>query len=275
MTSKETKCKPQRLIGTQDPKMTTYPSPLLEKMVGCVPPAEWVLWCLVASPIICVLSKGEGSWLAHWGGLVNPLLLDKDWEQEQACSGDNCRRVTVCRDLWAGIVYTAPVRRSPGSSYLSLPPTHVRAHLWASLPYPLQILFLALISHSIHCLQVDSASAFAPTGGCSHLCCSPPPTPTHFHSPPSQAFSGDTGRVSSNSIQHPWLQLLLHTYYHLPLDLLLLRDKDFYFITLFFEGLNSGPTPWATLMARFKIGSRKPFAQAGFEPWSSWSLSPE
>jgi hypothetical protein len=45
--------------------------------------------------------------------------------------------------------------------------------------------------------------------------------------------------------------------------------------------LNSGSTPWATppalffVMGFFKIGPHKLFAQAGFEPWSSWSLPPE
>jgi H+/Cl- antiporter ClcA len=44
---------------------------------------------------------------------------------------------------------------------------------------------------------------------------------------------------------------------------------------LWYWGLNSGPTPWATPPALFvfsiiKIGSHELFAQAGFELWSSW-----
>jgi hypothetical protein len=45
--------------------------------------------------------------------------------------------------------------------------------------------------------------------------------------------------------------------------------------------LNSGPIPWATLpdlfffVMGFEIESHELFAQAGFKPWSSWSLPPE
>jgi hypothetical protein len=51
-------------------------------------------------------------------------------------------------------------------------------------------------------------------------------------------------------------------------------------LSLGYWGLNSGPSTWATppalfVMGIFAIGSCELFAQAGFEPWSSWSLSPE
>jgi hypothetical protein len=46
--------------------------------------------------------------------------------------------------------------------------------------------------------------------------------------------------------------------------------------------LNSGPTPWATPLALFlcvmgflETRSPKLFVRAGFEPPSSWSLSPQ
>jgi hypothetical protein len=44
--------------------------------------------------------------------------------------------------------------------------------------------------------------------------------------------------------------------------------------------LNSGPIPWATLPVLscdcfFEIVSCELFAWAGFQLWSSWSLSPE
>jgi hypothetical protein len=52
---------------------------------------------------------------------------------------------------------------------------------------------------------------------------------------------------------------------------------NFFFFFLYW-GLNSGPSPWATLsvlfvMGIFKIGSRELFAWAVFKLWSSWSLS--
>jgi hypothetical protein len=57
--------------------------------------------------------------------------------------------------------------------------------------------------------------------------------------------------------------------------------KVFYFIYfLWYWSLNSGPTTWATPPVFFCEGffrdrSHEPFAWAGFEPWSSWSLPPE
>jgi hypothetical protein len=55
-------------------------------------------------------------------------------------------------------------------------------------------------------------------------------------------------------------------------------DRGFFFFFRYW-GLNSGPRPWATPWAPFvkgffQIGSCKLFAQAGFEPWSFWSLPP-
>jgi hypothetical protein len=52
------------------------------------------------------------------------------------------------------------------------------------------------------------------------------------------------------------------------------------FLFLQYWGLNTRPSPWVTPPALFcegffKIGSLKLFAQAGFEPQSSWSLPPE
>jgi hypothetical protein len=44
---------------------------------------------------------------------------------------------------------------------------------------------------------------------------------------------------------------------------------------LWYWGLNSRPTPWASppALSLFEIGSYELFAQAGFEPQSSWSAS--
>jgi hypothetical protein len=50
---------------------------------------------------------------------------------------------------------------------------------------------------------------------------------------------------------------------------------------LWYWGLNSGSSLWATPEAQFfvmgilEIGSHELFAQAGLKPWSSWSLPPE
>jgi hypothetical protein len=53
-----------------------------------------------------------------------------------------------------------------------------------------------------------------------------------------------------------------------------------FFFFLRFWGLNSGPSPWATVptffvIGIFKIGSHQLFSWAGFEPWSSWALPSE
>jgi hypothetical protein len=53
-----------------------------------------------------------------------------------------------------------------------------------------------------------------------------------------------------------------------------------FFLFLWYWGLNSGPSPWAIppalfLWRFFKIGSLELFSQAGFEPQSSCSLTPE
>jgi hypothetical protein len=53
-------------------------------------------------------------------------------------------------------------------------------------------------------------------------------------------------------------------------------QKVYHIYFLWYWGLNSRPSPWATPPAQFfEIGSYKLFAWAGFELWSFWSLPAE